>query len=291
MAPKNIINQELITTGYTSIDFEVQNPVGQKISRFKNTVAGSQYSRLDKNADGELDVQTADYNLQYGDYTFVIKKRPDFTSPATFDANARIGASKLLRLFKDYETPSSARGSAANDSLIFHLTIEQYPSISPVSGDIEFDDMPRFSWAGLATKSGAANTFDLQLDDQLDFSSPISDVTGLSNSNYTSVVSLTRNRIYYWHVRTFDGSNYSPWSNEFAVYIGPFFCGDVNNDGTFADILDLVFLVDFIFRGGPPSSNPSHADLNGDGISGNVLDLTALVDYKHRQGPKPVCGI
>ncbi len=57
------------------------------------------------------------------------------------------------------------------------------------------------------------------------------------------------------------------------------------NNGT---ILDLTFLVDFIFRGGPPTPCPQEADVNGSGGSGNIIDLTYLVDYIFRGGPGPV---
>jgi hypothetical protein len=63
--------------------------------------------------------------------------------------------------------------------------------------------------------------------------------------------------------------------------------GDCNFDGTDANILDLTFLVDRIFRGGPPAVCPSEADLNSDGTTSNILDLTYLVDRIFRGGPPP----
>ncbi len=64
--------------------------------------------------------------------------------------------------------------------------------------------------------------------------------------------------------------------------------GDVNNDGDDANILDLTFLVDFIFRGsGDPGPCPEESDVNGDGEVANILDLTFLVDIIFRGGPVP----
>jgi len=63
--------------------------------------------------------------------------------------------------------------------------------------------------------------------------------------------------------------------------------GDCNSDGTDANILDLTFAVDRIFRGGPPSLCATEADVNADGIPHNILDLTFLVDYIFRGGPLP----
>ncbi len=63
--------------------------------------------------------------------------------------------------------------------------------------------------------------------------------------------------------------------------------GDVNQDGADANILDLTFLVDFIFRGGEASGCPNEANLNGDLSSGNIVDLTFCVDRVFRGGPAP----
>ena len=64
--------------------------------------------------------------------------------------------------------------------------------------------------------------------------------------------------------------------------------GDIDGDGDDANILDLTFIVDFIFRGSNnPGGCPDESDLNSDGASGNILDLTFLVDRIFRGGPAP----
>ena len=64
--------------------------------------------------------------------------------------------------------------------------------------------------------------------------------------------------------------------------------GDVNGDGNNLDVLDLTFMVDYIFRGsGDPGSCLEESDVNGDGNPANILDLTFLVDRIFRGGPAP----
>ncbi len=63
--------------------------------------------------------------------------------------------------------------------------------------------------------------------------------------------------------------------------------GDIDGDGTDANILDLTYMVDRIFRGGPVPGCPNEADVNSDGTAANILDLTFLVDRIFRGGPVP----
>ncbi len=61
--------------------------------------------------------------------------------------------------------------------------------------------------------------------------------------------------------------------------------GDANCDAAVANILDVTAIVDFMFRGGPPT-DPVGGDVSGNGIK-NILDLTYIVDFLFRGGPPP----
>ncbi|MBU8933706.1 MAG: dockerin type I repeat-containing protein [candidate division Zixibacteria bacterium] len=63
--------------------------------------------------------------------------------------------------------------------------------------------------------------------------------------------------------------------------------GDINGDGQ-VDIADLVYLVTFIFLGGPePAGHEEACDLDGDGTCG-VADITYMVSFLYLGGPAPV---
>ena len=65
--------------------------------------------------------------------------------------------------------------------------------------------------------------------------------------------------------------------------------GDVNGDGDDANIIDLTFTVDYIFRGShDPGPCPEEGDVNADASDGpDILDLTFLVDKIFRGGIDP----
>ena len=66
--------------------------------------------------------------------------------------------------------------------------------------------------------------------------------------------------------------------------------GDVNGDGVGPNILDLVRLVDYLFRGFPAPDCQLESDVNGDGMPYNIIDLTFVVDFIFRSGqPAPAC--
>ncbi len=81
------------------------------------------------------------------------------------------------------------------------------------------------------------------------------------------------------------GLNSGFWQNfEFQSFV----CGDVNSDGL-VNILDIIFLIDYKFKGGPAPSILDSADVNNDSLV-NILDIIYLIDYKFKGGPAPNCG-
>jgi hypothetical protein len=67
-------------------------------------------------------------------------------------------------------------------------------------------------------------------------------------------------------------------------------CGDIDgNLADLVDIADLVYLVDYMFNGGPEPPIPGAVDVDGSGGELNIADLVYLVDFMFNDGPSPVC--
>ncbi|UCD94500.1 MAG: VCBS repeat-containing protein [Candidatus Zixiibacteriota bacterium] len=76
------------------------------------------------------------------------------------------------------------------------------------------------------------------------------------------------------------------------VYINrtevPFICGDANNDGVIS-VADVVYIINYIFHGGPPPDPYCSGEVNGDG-SVNIGDAVYLVSYIFKGGSEPNCS-
>lgn len=64
--------------------------------------------------------------------------------------------------------------------------------------------------------------------------------------------------------------------------------GDANNDGE-ANVGDAVYLINNVFRGGPPPEVPNWADANAD-CAVNVGDAVYIINNVFRAGPEPQLG-
>jgi PKD repeat protein len=66
-------------------------------------------------------------------------------------------------------------------------------------------------------------------------------------------------------------------------------CGDINNNGFGPNVVDLTYLVQYLFAGGPPPPVLALANVNGQ-PNINVTDLTYLVQYLFNGGAPLQCN-
>jgi len=64
--------------------------------------------------------------------------------------------------------------------------------------------------------------------------------------------------------------------------------GDINGVDNGPDITDLVYLVGYMFSGGPAPPCLEHADVNGSGGNPDIADLVYIVAFMFSGGPAPV---
>lgn len=69
--------------------------------------------------------------------------------------------------------------------------------------------------------------------------------------------------------------------------VSPFLRGDANGDGRI-NIGDAVFLVEYLFKGGPAPDPLEAGETNCDGAV-NIGDVVFIIAYLFRGGPPPIC--
>jgi len=106
-----------------------------------------------------------------------------------------------------------------------------------------------------------------------------------STESFT-VNGLEDGMVYYFAIRAADeAGNWSAVSN---IYSTAYYdCADANGDGDI-NLLDIVFILNYLYRGGPDPEFPENCDTNGDGVI-NVLDDVYLISYLYKNGPEPHC--
>ncbi len=70
--------------------------------------------------------------------------------------------------------------------------------------------------------------------------------------------------------------------------LAPYVCGDANGDGD-TNVADAVYIINYVFKGGPGPDPYCVGDSNGDGDV-NVADAVYLIAYVFSGGPPPVAG-
>ena len=66
-----------------------------------------------------------------------------------------------------------------------------------------------------------------------------------------------------------------------------FICGDAGGDGAL-NILDVAYIINYLYRGGPAPYPIESADMDSSGGI-NILDITRLINYLYKGGPAPAC--
>ena len=94
--------------------------------------------------------------------------------------------------------------------------------LTPVNNAGQSDTTPTFTWSPVVDAEGDAVTYEIQVDNNSDFSSPVvlsPTATALSTATYTPTTTLTAGTTYFWRVRSSDGIVSSAYSTSRTLFI------------------------------------------------------------------------
>jgi hypothetical protein len=234
-------------------------------------------------------------------YRFEISDDPTFTvnvTSITSDTNSATLGSSLPD--GDYYWRVKSLMVSGQDSSAYSetrvLIIDNTPPsqtqlLLPEDSSVTNNPLPLFDWSDVV--KAAPVEYDLSISTDITFpAGPNTRVyPDLITSEFKPDDSLDEGVVSFWKVAARDEADNESVSDIFRVTYLAFLCGDVNNDGSGPNILDLNYFVNFIFRLGPAPQVPQAADLNGSGGNPNILDMNMLVNYIFRLGPLPTCGL
>jgi hypothetical protein len=78
----------------------------------------------------------------------------------------------------------------------------------------------------------------------------------------------------------------SDWSDVQQIEIHDYLAGDANGN-LVVNILDITYLINFVYKGGPAPVPMQAGDANASGVI-NILDITYLINYVYKGGPAPL---
>ncbi len=270
-----ILPEEMVVTAFDNAFLSIVDPNGLIVSDNLQSIAGSDYGRVDFNVNGQLDDRAFNYNLIDGEYDITAGFRPAPMGPVRLDVGIGINGFQERTVFQNYNPGSTNPG----DTVHFPF---QYPDkTTPGSGVPVNTAQPNLSWdTDHAPQRALAITYRIQLSAYHDFRTTFIDSFGLASPAFQIPIPLAADSVYYWRVAFGD----NPFSIASALYIATLGCcvgttGNADCDGTQSvDIADLTILVDHLFISFTPLCCASEGNCDGNpGI--DIGDLTALVDH------------
>ena len=113
-----------------------------------------------------------------------------------------------------------------------------------------------------------------------------------STSEYLTL--QTDSIFYFWKVKAVDKWGKYTWCNQsfWSFFYLPIYPplpnrGDANADGK-VNVTDVIYLINYLFRGGPPPVEIEQGDANCDGKI-SITDVIYLINYMFKGGPVPHC--
>jgi hypothetical protein len=140
-------------------------------------------------------------------------------------------------------------------------------------------DIFKFIWS-----QASEVNYTLQYAQDPGFTTGVVTVSGLSDTSYSLTLPC---HYYYWHVKSYNQCGKESAYQDSALSLYVYLSGDASKDGN-VDVADLVYLINYLYRSGPPPDPFQSADVYPDQVI-DVSDLVYILNYLYRHGSAPAC--
>ena len=258
--------------GEDNAQLELISPSNKVLNRVSSTIPTGSYYRRNINQNSILDDYASLSVTESGNYFLSVKPEPTQPANTPFTVEFTVDG-KLYRLAKDATMSESGYN--------FNINFGNGSGYAPRSGSFIYINPPVFIWPN-------KSRVDFQLAADLDFASIIIDTT-ISTLSFqpAEALSISDTTTFYWRIRPTGEIEFGAMYAFNLVPSDPG-CGDFDGLAGPLNVLDLTYLIDYMFRGGAVPPDMNLADLTNDG-SVNIFDLMFMIDFLFRGGQPPPC--
>lgn len=250
----------------------LHTPSGRVVSSVRNTIPSAMFNERNANSDAKLDSYIRLSAVEQGIY--VISARPQSGSNEGDLFTIEYGIGRInYRIAKD--APMSLQG------FDFGVCAGSESSIYPRPGSFSSENPPYLSWPGLGQH-------DLQVATDPAFQNIIADTAVGSNFCQLADSIVIQDTIsLFWRVKPSGASEFG-WIYALNLVLFNSECGDADASGM-VNVSDVVFLINYIFAGGPAPVPIELSDVDCSGMI-NISDVVFLINYIFLGGPDPCSG-
>ncbi len=160
--------------------------------------------------------------------------------------------------------------------------------IEPINEDTVSYAAQSFSWSVVDKEpQGTPVRYDLQVATDVGFTGIVKAVSNIAATSYENATPLPDGVQLFWRVRAIDlaGNTLGFSSPESFVTNVAFVCGDADGNGAIS-IADAVYLINYIFSGGPAPAPILSGDADCTGAL-SIADAVYLINYIFSGGTSP----
>jgi hypothetical protein len=205
-------------------------------------------------------------------------------------ADVSLTSTMRIRFTVNDDNPQSIVEAGIDAFRVYAFVCEpNYPDVpellTPTDGSMTNDDTPEFTWSPTAQEGGS---YTLQYCQDSSFEAGVVTKSDLSDAQFTSPAGEELEEgLWYWRVEAISPEGYPSGyqSDPFSFTVNLWTCGDSDGGGD-VDIDDVVYLIAYIFSGGPEPVPYEAGDADCSGTV-DIDDAVWLINYIFSGGNAP----